>query len=129
MARGTVDRVAWHGDELVAGLTWFDWEDEDLDQRDLDDFASEHPREAAGLGIEALYELAVGDYNINFYHFQAESFTVDGARIEINPAGIGAGSIPLRGAGANWGAEVAQKQEGPTIDGGREVVATPEGES
>lgn len=110
-----VKRVEWEGQTLVANKTWFDWEDHEIDQRDLDDFAREHPK-YAGLPIEELYSEALSVGNVGYWRFRADYFEIeDDGTINVMPKAP-LGRIPL---GKGWDIEVAFQQKGPTIVNGR----------
>jgi hypothetical protein len=120
MAVDDIRSLMFEGHVIHANKTWFDWDNPDFDQQDLEQFARNHPRESNGLGVEALYELAVGTYSANSYHFQASKFGVENDRVVIYPRTIGLGRIYLSHEGSS-DAEISPRQHGPPVAGGERV--------
>lgn len=115
--------VEYEGRKLVAGKTWFDWTDTDIDQRDLDEYAASHP-ETEGMDVPELYEAAVGTGNINFFHTRARSFDIrENGEVWFVPLDVSLGWLRV-GSESRGDAEPSHLQRGPAISAG-EVVRRP----
>lgn len=121
----TYSKIIYDG-QPVNRKTWWDWEKPDWDQQDIDQAFQEHKLDPDEYTAPEKIEMAIGNWNLNYYRFQAKGgymiyFERNGsANVDVMPSGgVGLSRMPL-GDGQD-GIQLTEHQVGPTIDAGTEL--------